>query len=245
MAATLARTPRVSEALALLRAGEPVLLYDADGREEETDLFLAAEHVAPEHVRLLRRDGGGLVFLAVDGEVADRFGLPFLQDLLARASDTFPVLRALQASRLPYDARSSFSLTLNHRSTYTGITDRDRALTIRRFAELARETRGAAAAEAQRRLGEEFRAPGHVHVCIASEPLLEARRGHTELAVALARMAGLSGVLAGAEMLDTDHALPKARALVWARERGTLLLEGDEVAQAWATFISQPRHGRA
>lgn len=236
--------PRVALALDALREGRPVLLYDADGREEETDLFLAAHRATPEGVRLLRREAGGLVFLAVDGAVAQRFGLPFLQDVLVQGEERWPALRALRAGKLPYDARSSFSVTLNHRDTFTGITDADRARTIRRFAELAEKTEGAPPEEAQRLLGEEFRAPGHVALCVAREPLLEARRGHTELAVALARMAGIPPVLAGAEMLDTDHALARARAASWARERATLLLGGDEVAAAWATFKARPGVGR-
>jgi 3,4-dihydroxy 2-butanone 4-phosphate synthase len=239
--------PRVARALDLLRAGEPVLVYDADGREEETDLFLAAHRITPAGVRLLRREAGGLVFLAVDGPVAARLGLPFLQDVLAAAAPRFPALAALEAGRLPYDARSSFSLTLNHRKTFTGITDADRALTIRRFAELASELQaeGVNGAEAPRRLGEEFRSPGHVALCVASEPLLVARRGHTELGAALARMAGIPGVLAGAEMLGEDHALPRTQAEAWARERGSMLVAGDEVAAAWATFIPEAGHGRA
>lgn len=237
---SLVLEPRVARALDLLRAGRPVLLYDADGREEETDLFVAAERCTPEAVRLLRRDAGGLVFLAVDAPVGKRFGLPFLHDVYARAAGEWPVLRALQPGRLPYDARSSFSLTLNHRKTFTGITDDDRALTIRRFGELAVEARAMDEAQAQAALGAEFRAPGHVHLCVASEPLLEARRGHTELGAALARMAGTSGVLAGAEMLDHGAALPKREAAAWARQHETMLLDGAEVVAAWARFI-RPR----
>jgi 3,4-dihydroxy 2-butanone 4-phosphate synthase len=242
---TLQLQGRVAEACALLAEGRPVLLYDGDGREAESDLFFAAHLVQPEHVRALRRDAGGLVFLAVDAPVARRFGLPFLQDVLAGASGEHPVLRALQPGRLPYDARSAFSVTLNHRDTFTGIPDRDRALTIRRFAELALQTASMRPEDAQAALGREFRSPGHVALCLASEPLLEARRGHTELAAALARMASLPGVLAGAEMLDGDGALPRRGAQAWARAHGTVLVEAGEVADAWARFINPPGDGRA
>jgi 3,4-dihydroxy 2-butanone 4-phosphate synthase len=238
--------PRVSAALDLLRAGSPVLLYDADGREEEVDLLYAAERITPAAVRALRRDAGGLVFLAVDAPVGQRFGLPFLQDLIEAGEGAHPALAALRPGRLPYDARSSFSLTLNHRKTFTGITDADRALTIRRLGELATETRATTPAHAQALLGEEFRAPGHVHLCVARDPLLEARQGHTELACALGRMAGTSGILAGAEMLaDDDGALRRAEAQAWAKAHGTLLLEGREVLAAWARFKTRTPHGAA
>jgi 3,4-dihydroxy-2-butanone 4-phosphate synthase len=78
---------------------------------------------------------------------------------------------------------------------------------------------------------------------VASEPLLEARRGHTELACALGRMAGVPGVLAGAEMLDGDGALPRAGARAWADAHGTVLLTGEDVAAAWASFIAPRTDG--
>ncbi|MCA1813737.1 MAG: 3,4-dihydroxy-2-butanone-4-phosphate synthase [Halobacteriales archaeon] len=230
---------KIDEALRLLRAGQPVLVFDGADREGETDILFAGHLMEPRHVRTLRREAGGLVFLAVDAPVARQFGLPFVQDLHADLAEQHPVLRALRPGKLPYDARSSFSLTVNHRDTFTGITDRDRALTIRRFAELGAQGGGIAA------LGREFRAPGHVALCVASEPLLEARRGHTELACALGRMAGVPGVLAGAEMLDGDGALARTGARAWADAHGTLLLTGEEVAAAWATFIARAADGPA
>ncbi|MEE3208249.1 MAG: 3,4-dihydroxy-2-butanone-4-phosphate synthase, partial [Candidatus Thermoplasmatota archaeon] len=61
-----------------LRAGEPLLLYDAPGREGETDIIFAAQHATPDSVRLLRQHGGGLVFIAVAHSAAQRLGLPFM-----------------------------------------------------------------------------------------------------------------------------------------------------------------------
>ena len=76
MDATIAKP--VEAAAAALRAGEPLLLYDAPGREGETDIVFAARHATPERVRLLRQRGGGLVFIAVAHDAAERLGLPFM-----------------------------------------------------------------------------------------------------------------------------------------------------------------------
>jgi len=66
----------------------------------------------------MRNDAGGLICVAVADSVADAFGLPFLADALDHpAVNDDP----------EYDDRSSFSLPVNHRETFTGITDEDRA----------------------------------------------------------------------------------------------------------------------
>ncbi len=221
-------------ALDALREGRFVLLYDADGREEETDLFVAGEHATPAAVRALRRDAGGLVFLAVAPEFGRAFGLPFLQDLYAEDAARHPVLADLVPNDIRYDARSSFSLTLNHRRTFTGITDDDRSLTIREFARTCAEGVGLEPAAARRLLGSRFRAPGHVHLCVGADGLLARRQGHTELAVALAALAGATPVVAGAEMLGDDgRALPKEAAVRWAAAHGAVRLDGADVLAAW------------
>jgi len=137
---------------------------------------------------------------------------------------------------LRYDSRSAFTLSLNHRKTYTGITDHDRALTTRRFAELTRELveAGIEGKAAQVALGEEFRTPGHIPVCRETEGGLARRQGHTELAVGLARLAGMTPVVIGAEMLqpDGDHALSVDDARTWAQERNIPFLEGAQLIAA-------------
>jgi len=213
-----------------------VAVYDFDGREEETDLFFAAEHATPQVIETLRRDAGGLVFLAVHHRVGEKLGLPFLQDLFMEAAGKHPVLKQLVPNDIKYDTRSSFSLTINHRKTFTGITDNDRSLTIREFARVAREGARESDAEARQKFGEAFRAPGHVHLCVSTDRILEKRRGHTELGVALAVMAGVTPVLVGAEMMGPGNALPKAEAAAYAKRHGGIFLEGNEILEAWGKF---------
>ena len=232
MDATIAKP--VEAAAASLRAGEPLLLYDAPGREGETDIVFAARHATPERVRLLRQRGGGLVFIAVAHDAAERLGLPFMDAVLDSAAADFPALSALRAHDLPYDSRSSFSLWLNARDTYTGITDRDRARTVAAFGELA--AAGLEPDAAQLLLGERFRSPGHVPICVAHPDGLAGRQGHTELMVALAEMAGLPPVTFGCEMLADDGGrLPPEAAAAWAEAGGHPFLEGHEIVAAWDT----------
>ena len=221
-------------AVSAFRAGKPVCLFDAENREGETDLLFPGQCAEPATMRQLRFDCGGLLFLAIGHEVGERFSMPYLQDLHMdeRLMSDYPVLRELQTDDLQYDTRSAFTLSINHRDTFTGITDRDRALTTRRFAELYSELLDSD--NALEKLGNEFRTPGHIPVCREAEGGLSRRQGHTELAVGLARLSGMIPVVIGAEMLQEngDLALPVEDARVWAGERGIPFLTGKELMNA-------------
>ena len=224
---------KLERALAALRDGDFVLIYDAKGREEETDFIVAAEHVSPDHVYQMRHDGGGLVFLMIHHDIAVKLGLPFLADVFARAAEQWPALMGLSPDDIPYDTKSSFSLPVNHRETFTGITDNDRALTIREMARLARDVEEMSQSDARQTLGERFRAPGHVAVCRAADGLRRERRGHTELSVSLAEMAGVTPVMAGCEMMDHGEALSRSQAKAYADKHDLVFLEGQDIVEAW------------
>ena len=230
--------PHVQRAVEAFQKGDPVCLFDSEKREGETDLLFPAAMAEPATMRQLRQACGGLLFLAIGDEVGECFGLPFLQDLHTTpdAIEKNPVLNHLITNDLRYDARSAFTLSINHRETYTGITDHDRALTTRRFAELATAclANGVSGERAMKKLGEEFRTPGHIPVCREARGGLSVRQGHTELAVGLARLAGTAPVVIGAEMLQTDgdHALPVADARAWAESNNIPFLEGADVVAA-------------
>lgn len=224
----------LADALMALRAGRFVLVYDSDERERETDFLIPAASVKPEHIRTMRKDGGGLVFLAVDHRIHERLGLPYLQDLFAESAAKHPVLGHLVANDISYDTRSAFSLWINHRKTYTGITDDDRALTASRFAKVAAEAMQMQNGHALEALGAEFRSPGHVPICSASAEPLESRFGHSELSVALMRMAGVTPVALGCEMMGDDgKALSKEAARAYGEAHGLPFLEGATIVEAW------------
>ena len=71
----------VEQAIAAFAAGNPVMVFDSDFRECETDLLWPADAATPEVMRTLRNDCGGLLFLAIGNEVGELFGLPWLQDI--------------------------------------------------------------------------------------------------------------------------------------------------------------------
>lgn len=226
----------VDRAITALKAGRFVLVYDGEGREEETDLAIASELVTPDAIRRLRKDAGGWICTTVPPDARDKLGLPFLAEVF-QSSREFPILTRLVPESLPYDRRSSFSITVSHRETRTGVTDDDRARTIRRFAEVAREALRRENGWAQRAFVEEFRAPGHVPLLNPAPGLLGERRGHTELGTALVLMAGLVPSVTICEMLGDDgHALRKADAKAYADAHALVFLEGRQILEAWRAW---------
>jgi 3,4-dihydroxy 2-butanone 4-phosphate synthase len=211
-------TDSVGAAVDAFRRGRPVCIHDAADREGETDLVYPAGAVTPDAVARMRNDAGGLVCVALSDAVADAFELPFVQDVLEHP--------AAADHDLAYDDRSSFSITVNHRDTHTGITDADRALTITALADAAVDP-GAADFAAT------FRAPGHVHLLRAAPGLLADREGHTELGIALAAEADLPPAVVVCEMLDdeTGAALPPAAAQAYAERHDIPYVEGARVVE--------------
>ena len=206
----------VDRAVAAFRSGSPVLIHDAEDREGETDLIYPAGAVSPNAVARLRNDAGGLVCVALSAPVCDALDLPFVADEIDHPTAT--------GHDLAYDDRSSFSLTVNHRETRTGITDVDRSRTIRALSRAASEPDPETFAAA-------FRAPGHVHLLRAADGLLAEREGHTELGIALAAAAGLSPAVVVCEMLDdgTGYALSPPAARDYATRHDLPYLEGSDV----------------
>jgi 3,4-dihydroxy 2-butanone 4-phosphate synthase len=230
--------PEVEPALRALSAGEPILVFDGPDREGETDLIFLSETATPELVRLARKDAGGLICTAISDELRARLDLPFFSDLLALATKEYPGVAGLfEAPR--YDRRSAFGITVNHRTTFTGVPDNDRALTIRAVGEIAR----AAPDRSDEALREMFRAsfvsPGHISLLYAAPGLLGERKGHTELAISLARMGGLSESATVCEMLgDSGGARAPDAARRYAEDHGFEFLEGRTITEAWRRWSS-------
>ncbi|MBU4373572.1 MAG: 3,4-dihydroxy-2-butanone-4-phosphate synthase [Euryarchaeota archaeon] len=223
----------IEKAIEAIRSGKMILLFDADDREGETDLVIPALCATPSDIARMRRDGGGLICVAIHAEAADRLGLPFMSDVLRSVSlNGHSSLRALIEKKgdIPYDSRSSFSLWVNHRNTFTGITDNDRALTIKKIGETVERVLSGERID----FGEEFRSPGHVALLRAAQGLLSERCGQTELSIELAVRAGICPSMVVCEMLDekTGYALSKEDAKKYSLRNKMPFIDGKNILAA-------------
>ncbi len=234
----------VEQAIRELAQGNFILVYDVDGREEEVDLVCLAEKVTPNHVYHLRNDAGGLICIAMHAKIAEKLGLPFMLEIYSNVLSQYSIFSKISPNvACPYGDKPSFSVTINHIDTYTGITDNDRSLTIREFGLLGSQIyqNGAKSKYYRDKFGEKFRAPGHTHLLIANRQLLKKRLGHTELTVTLALLGGLSPISVLCEMLDgtTGKALSIKKAREYANRNKLIMVKGKEIVEAFDEYLNK------
>ena len=217
----------IERAIRAIKNGNPILIYDGEGREEETDIVVGSQFITYKKIRFMRREGGGLICTTLPNPIAKKIGLPYLHELFKNSN--YEIFRYLSPD-VKYDTIPSFSITINHVDNYTGIPDRERAKTIKEFAEFIKNIKNYE--NPQKEFGKKFISPGHVHLLISSG--IERRRGHTELSTSLMLMAGLVPSATIVEMLSEDgYSLSKEDARKFAEERKLTFLEGEEIVDAW------------
>ena len=219
-----------------LLKGNPIFVFDEEGRESETDIFFYAKSVTKDNLHYLRKNGGGMIFLASEYSISRKLGLPFMEEIYDAASsnsDDFGILNIMKSHSLPYTkSKSSFSIFINHKDTFTGITDEDRSLTARSFLEVAEKINNLTVDESKKLMGNSFRSPGHVPVCIAASEGLSERQGHTELITELFKKLNLTPIALGCEMVSkSGKSLSRSEAENFAKDNGHLFLEGQYVKE--------------
>jgi 3,4-dihydroxy 2-butanone 4-phosphate synthase / GTP cyclohydrolase II len=169
----------IEEAIEDIRAGRMVVVCDAEDRENEGDLTLAAQFATPEAINFMATHGRGLICLALTPDRCDELGL----DLMAAKNES-----AFQtAFTVSVEAREGIT---------TGISAHDRAHTIQVAIDPAARPR-------------DLVQPGHIFPLKAKAGGVLERTGQTEAAVDLARLAGLnpSGVIC--EVMNDDGTMAR------------------------------------
>ena len=173
----------IEEALEDMRQGKMVVVCDDENRENEGDLTMAAQFVTPEAINFMRKEGGGLICLALTPERCDELGL----DLMTLKNES--------------QMQTQFTVTIEARDgVTTGVSAQDRARTI----QVAVDPRSGP---------DDLVQPGHVNPLKAKPGGVLERTGHTEASVDLARLAGLnpSGVIC--EIQNEDGSMARGEDL--------------------------------
>ena len=180
----------IEEALTALREGKPVLVADAENRENEGDAIMAAEFATEEWIAWIVRNTSGYLCAPMTEQMANHLELPLMtianQDTL-RTQYTVSV-----------DASSGVT---------TGISAADRARTLQVLADPTSTP-------------ESLIRPGHILPLRAHQGGVLARQGHTEATVDLLKLAGLTPVGVIAEMVSADGSMTRLPELkeIGARE---------------------------
>jgi 3,4-dihydroxy 2-butanone 4-phosphate synthase / GTP cyclohydrolase II len=192
----------IEEALEDVRAGKMVVVCDAEDRENEGDLTLAAQFATPETINFMAREARGLICLALTPDRCEELGL----DLMAAKNESA--------------FETAFTVSVEAREgVTTGISAHDRAHTI----QVAIDPRSEPTDLVQ---------PGHVFPLKARSGGVLERTGQTEAGVDLARLAGLIPAAVICEIMNDDGTMARVKDLeaYCARHDLKMITVGDLIA---------------
>jgi len=185
----------IENAINAIARGDAVVVVDDANRENEGDLIIAAEKTTPETMGFMVRHTSGVICMPLEGSRLDELQLPMM---VAENTTAY---------------RTAFTVSVDaKRGTTTGISAADRATTVH------------ALIDAQTR-PDDLARPGHIFPLRYREGGVLKRAGHTEAAVDLARLAGLSPAGVLAEVVNDDGTMSRLPQLErFAAEHGLAMI---------------------
>ena len=179
----------IEEAIDDIRQGKLVVVVDADDRENEGDLTIAAQFATPEAVNFMATHARGLICLCLTEERCEELGLRPMTD----------------RNETPYG--TAFTVSVEAREGIsTGISAADRSRTIQVAIDPSKGP-------------QDLVQPGHVFPLKARRGGVLERAGQTEAAVDLARLAGLNPAGVVCEVMNEDGTMARVPDLIPYCER--------------------------
>ena len=166
------------------RNGRPYILVDAEDRENEGDVIIPAQFATPDQINFMARHARGLICLAITAERARQLRLPPM------AAEN----RESMATAFTVSIEAAEGVT-------TGISAADRARTVQ-------------VASDPTKTADDIVSPGHVFPLVARDGGVLVRTGHTEAAVDISRMAGLTPAGVICEIMNDDGTMARLPDLV-------------------------------
>jgi len=214
----------IEEAIADVRAGRMLVVMDDEDRENEGDLYVAAQQATPDAINFMTKFGRGLICVAMEPRRLEGLHIPMM----------------VQDNTSPLETAFTVSVEAKGRTT-TGISAYDRAATIATLVDPASKP-------------SDFVSPGHTFPLRAREGGVLVRAGQTEASVDLARLAGLAPAGVICEILDDDGRMMRRPGLEkFSAEHGLKLItvkdliayrmRTEKLVQRIATFRMPTRFG--
>lgn len=170
----------IEAAIEAIKKGEVIIVVDDEDRENEGDFVCAAEKTTPEIINFMSKEGRGLICAPLVEERCDELGLDLMVGKNTAVHET------------PF----TVSVDLKGHGTTTGISTSDRSKTILALADPNTKP-------------DELGRPGHIFPLKAKKGGVLRRAGHTEAAIDLARLAGLSPAGVLVEILKEDGTMAR------------------------------------
>jgi 3,4-dihydroxy 2-butanone 4-phosphate synthase / GTP cyclohydrolase II len=175
----------IDEAIEDIKSGKLLIVVDDEDRENEGDFICSAELITPEIVNFMAKYGRGLICAALPEERCEELEL----DLMVGINTSL------------HETQFTVSVDLLGDETTTGVSAKDRALTIKSLVDPATKSNN---------LGR----PGHIFPLKSKAKGVLRRAGHTEAVVDLTRMAGLKPGGALVEIMNDDGSMARVPELL-------------------------------
>ncbi len=190
----------VEQAIADIKQGKIVILFDNVDRENEGDFVQSAQMVNTQSVNFMITEGKGLLCCPLSSEIAQSLSLD------------------MQVNNNTSLHHTAFTVSVDAvAGTTTGVSARDRAITINTLADA-------------RTVPQDLARPGHIFPIVAHKEGVQSRAGHTEASIELVRQAGHRPVAAICEILNKDgFAASMAQLEHIAKEHGLVLLHIEDL----------------
>ncbi|MCX6321452.1 MAG: bifunctional 3,4-dihydroxy-2-butanone-4-phosphate synthase/GTP cyclohydrolase II [Bacteroidia bacterium] len=170
----------IDEAIEDIKRGKLLIVVDDEDRENEGDFICSAELITPEIVNFMAKHGRGLICAALPEERCEELDL----DLMVGTNTSL------------HETQFTVSVDLLNEETTTGVSAKDRSLTIKALVDPATKP-------------SDLGRPGHIFPLKAKAKGVLRRAGHTEAVVDLTRFAGLRSGGALVEIMNDDGSMAR------------------------------------
>lgn len=172
----------IKKAIKDLQDGKMVMVVDDENRENEGDLICAAQFATTENVNFMATHAKGLICMPMSQQIADHL---HLDPMVSNNTDNH---------------KTAFTVSIDYKTTTTGISAQERGLTARMCVEDGIQPH-------------DFRRPGHMFPLVAKEKGVLLRNGHTEATVDFMRLANLKECGLCCEIMKEDGTMMRSKDL--------------------------------
>ena len=170
----------IEDAIESVGKGEVIIVVDDENRENEGDFLAAAEKITPKIINFMAKEGRGLICVPLSEKRCKEIKLD----------------RMVSNSADPMGTAFTISVDLKGKGVTTGISAKDRALTIKALVD-------------DKTKSNDFSKPGHIFPLIGKEGGVLRRTGHTEAAIDFARLAGMKPAGVIVEIMNEDGSMAR------------------------------------
>ncbi|MEC8599809.1 MAG: 3,4-dihydroxy-2-butanone-4-phosphate synthase [Bacteroidota bacterium] len=171
---------KIEDAIESIGKGEVIIVVDDENRENEGDFIAAAEKITPKIINFMAKEGRGLICVPLSEKRCKEIKLD----------------RMVSNSADPMGTAFTVSVDLKGNGVTTGISAKDRALTIKALVD-------------QNTKSNDFSKPGHIFPLIGKQGGVLRRTGHTEAAIDFARLAGMKPAGVIVEIMNEDGSMAR------------------------------------